>query len=177
MTTPPESPVSQPHKGSFGPNAWLVDDMYDRFLQDPTSVSPSWREFFADYQRSAVPTVSTSHALASAAPPKPLEVNPEATPLRGAAARIVTNMEASLAVPTATSVRTVAARLLEINRASLNESLARTTGAKVSFTHLIAFAIIRGLREIPSMNATFVDAVDAKGTPGIIRHPHVGLGL
>ncbi|NNN09251.1 MAG: hypothetical protein HKL85_08675, partial [Acidimicrobiaceae bacterium] len=52
MTTPLDSPNPQPHKGSFGPNAWLVDDMYDRFLQDPTSVAASWREFFVDYQRS-----------------------------------------------------------------------------------------------------------------------------
>ena len=151
--------------------------MYDRFLKDPTSVAASWREFFADYQRSPVPTVATTHAVAAAPAPKPVEVNAAATPLRGAAARIVTNMEASLRVPTATSVRTVAARLLEINRASLNESLGRTTGAKVSFTHLIAFAIIKGLQEITSMNATFVEAVDAKGTPGVIRHEHVGLGL
>jgi 2-oxoglutarate dehydrogenase E1 component len=140
-------------------------------------VAASWREFFADYQRSPVPTVATTHAVAAAPAPKPVEVNAAATPLRGAAARIVTNMEASLRVPTATSVRTVAARLLEINRASLNESLGRTTGAKVSFTHLIAFAIIKGLQEITSMNATFVEAVDAKGTPGVIRHEHVGLGL
>ena len=151
--------------------------MYDRFLKDPTSVAASWREFFADYQRSPVPTVATTHAVAATPAPKPVVVNAEATPLRGAAARIVTNMEASLRVPTATSVRTVAARLLEINRASLNESLGRTTGAKVSFTHLIAFAIIKGLKEITSMNATFVEAVDAKGTPGVIRHEHVGLGL
>gem|GEM_PF-1943533 len=177
MTTPPESPVSHAQKGSFGPNAWLVDDMYDRFLQDPTAVSASWREFFADYQRSPVPTVANAHVSAPAPLAKPVEVNTAAVALRGAAARIVTNMEASLSVPTATSVRTVAARLLEINRASLNESLARTTGAKVSFTHLIAFAIIKGIGAIPSMNATFVDSIDAKGTPGIIRHEHVGLGL
>src|SRR5450432_1950052 len=41
--------------GSFGPNAWLVDDMYDRFLADPDSVSDSWREFFADYRPAPVP--------------------------------------------------------------------------------------------------------------------------
>ena len=41
--------------GSFGPNAWLVDDMYDRFLADPASVSDSWREFFADYRPAPVP--------------------------------------------------------------------------------------------------------------------------
>jgi 2-oxoglutarate dehydrogenase E1 component len=153
----------------------LVDDMYDRFLADPNSVAESWREFFADYQRSTVPSVATS--AAPSAPVIPSEIDDAATPLRGAAARIVVNMEASLAVPTATSVRTVSARLLEINRAALNESLARSSGAKVSFTHFIAFAIVKGLAQVPSLNASFVDAVDKKGTPGIRRHDHVGLGL
>ena len=153
--------------------------MYDRFLADPSSVAESWREFFADYQRSTLPTVATtaSAPVAPAAPAKSVAIDAEATPLRGAAARIVSNMNASLSVPTATSVRTVAARLLEINRVALNESLGRSSGAKVSFTHLIAFAIVRGLREIPTMNSTFVDAVDAKGTPGVRHHEHVGLGL
>ena len=152
--------------------------MFDRFLADPESVSSSWREFFADYQRSTVPTVASAVASAPPAPsPVVREVNEAATPLRGAAARIVTNMNASLAVPTATSVRSVSARLLEINRSALNEALSRASGAKVSFTHLIAFAIIKGLVAIPAMNASFVEAVDQKGTPGILRHEHVGLGL
>ena len=184
MTTPPDSTSPQVIKGSFGPNAWLVDDMYDRFLADPSSVAPSWQEFFADYQRSPLPPVAVTQNVATApqvsapqAAAKPVVIDAGATPLRGAAARIVTNMEASLSVPTATSVRSVSARLLEINRTALNESLSRTTGAKVSFTHLIAFAVVRGLREIPSMNASFVEAVDEKGTPGVNRHEHVGLGL
>jgi 2-oxoglutarate dehydrogenase E1 component len=150
--------------------------MYDRFVADPTSVAESWREFFADYQRSTLPTVATA-APALSAPVASVAIDAEATPLRGAAARIVTNMNASLSVPTATSVRNVAARLLEINRTALNESLARSSGAKVSFTHVIAYAILKGLHEVPSMNATFVDAVDEKGTPGVRRHEHVGLGL
>jgi len=150
--------------------------MYDRFLADPSSVAESWREFFADYQRSTLPAVA-SITTPAAAPVRPVTIDAEATPLRGAAARIVTNMNASLAVPTATSVRTVAARLLEINRSALNESLARSSGAKVSFTHVIAYAILKGLREIPAMNASFIDAVDDKGTPGVRRHEHVGLGL
>ena len=176
MTTPPDSSSSRPNKGSFGPNAWLVDDMYDRYLADPSSVSPSWKEFFADYQRSTVPAVAnaTQHVTASKSTST---IDEEATPLRGAAARIVANMNASLAVPTATSVRTVSARLLEINRVALNESLSRSSGAKVSFTHFIAYAIVKALGEITAMNATFVDAVDAKGTPGVRRHEHVGLGL
>jgi len=177
VTTPPESSSTRQAHGSFGPNAWLVDDMYDRFVADPSSVAESWREFFADYQRSTLPAVATATTMAPTTPVTPVTIDAEATPLRGAAARIVTNMNASLSVPTATSVRTVAARLLEINRTVLNDSLARSSGAKVSFTHLIAYAILKGLREIPAMNATFIDAVDEKGTPGVRRHEHVGLGL
>ena len=175
MTTPLDPTSSRSTKGSFGPNAWLVDDMYDRFLADPDSVAESWREFFADYQRSTVPSVATSVTTLAAKPATTIDA--EATPLKGAAARIVANMNASLAVPTATSVRTVSARLLEINRAAMNESLARSSGAKVSFTHFIAFAVLKGLREIPVMNSSFVEAVDAKGTPGVRHHEHVGLGL
>jgi 2-oxoglutarate decarboxylase len=177
VTTPPKASSSRPNKGSFGPNAWLVDDLYDRFLADPTSVAESWREFFNDYQRSTVPPVATAAPAVLTLPVNETPIDTEATPLRGAAARIVTNMEASLSVPTATSVRTVSARLLEINRAGLNESLARASGAKVSFTHFIAYAMVKGLKEIPSLNASFVEAVDKKGTPGIRRHEHVGLGL
>ena len=150
--------------------------MYDRFLADPNDVSDSWREFFADYQRSTVPSVATA---TSTPPPSPssVTIDSEATALRGAAARIVTNMNASLGVPTATSVRTVSARLLEVNRSALNETLARSSGAKVSFTHFIAYAIVKGLVAIPSMNSSFVEAVDQKGTPGVRHHEHVGLGL
>ena len=97
--------------------------------------------------------------------------------LKGAASRIVANMEASLGVPTATSVRTVPARLLEVNRQILNNQLARTTGAKVSFTHLIGYAIVRALSDVPALNAAFVEDADGTGKPGVIHHKHVGLGL
>ncbi len=184
--------------GSFGPNAWLVDDMYDRFLADPESVSDSWREFFADYRPAPVPApqptvpppapatikepqakAGTAVPAATAPVPAPAAQagNEEATPLRGAASRIVANMEASLAVPTATSVRTVPARLLEVNRLILNNQLARTTGAKVSFTHIIGYAIVRALHDVPALNSAFVADADGKGKPGVIHHKHVGLGL
>ena len=177
VTSAPEPP-----RGSFGPNAWLVDDLYEQYLADPSSVSASWREFFTDYQRSTVPPVASAAAPAPAAPatpaPAPAPIAAEgAQALRGAAARIVANMRASLDVPTATSVRSVPARLLEVNRTALNAALSRSSGAKVSFTHLIAFAVVRALRQVPAMNATFVESMDAKGTPGIVRHEHVGLGL
>ena len=100
-----------------------------------------------------------------------------AVPLRGAAGRIVANMEASLGVPTATSVRAVPAKLLEVNRTIVNNQLFRTIGGKVSFTHLIGYAVVKGLMAVPAMNAAFVADADGKGTPGVIRHRHVGLGL
>ena len=149
--------------------------MYRRFLADPASVSESWREFFVDYRPQSQPPPAPAPSTPASAPvATPV---PDATPLRGAAARIVTNMVASLGVPTATSVRTVPARLLEVNRAALNDQLVRTTGMKVSFTHLIGFAIVRALSDIPAMNASFVEAVDDRGTPGVLRPDHVGLGL
>ncbi len=177
--------------GSFGPNAWLVDDMYDRFVVDPSSVSESWREFFADYRAAPVPIppgpVPTATAPAPSPAPtavaavrsqsEPVAGSDEPVILRGAASRIVANMEASLGVPTATSVRTVPARLLEVNRQILNNQLARTTGAKVSFTHVIGFAIVRALTDVPALNATFVDDAGGSGKPGVIHHKHVGLGL
>ena len=150
--------------------------MYRRFLADPTSVAQSWREFFADYRpQSTVAAVAPASPTVAATPPAP--VVSSATPLRGASARIVANMVASLSVPTATSVRTVPARLLEVNRSALNDQLMRTSAMKVSFTHLIGFAVVRALSDIPALNAAFVEAVDDKGTPGIMRPDHVGLGL
>ena len=178
--------------GAFGPNAWLVEDMYERYLADPASVSASWQEFFADYRPSgsvapaptsvAVPAAPAPAAPAApatpAAPAAPASAGvPGATPLRGAAARIVINMEASLGVPTATSVRVVPAKLLEVNRTIVNNQLRRTTGGKVSFTHLIGYAVVKGLAAVPTMNAAFVADADGKGTPGVLRHDRVGLGL
>ena len=83
-------------------------------------------------------------------------------------------MEASLGVPTATSVRAVPAKLLEVNRQILNNQLARTGAGKVSFTHLIAFAVLRALADFPALNSAFADE---DGKPVVVRHQHVNLGL
>lgn len=34
----------------FGPNEWLVDEIYQQYLQDPNSVDRAWWDFFADYK-------------------------------------------------------------------------------------------------------------------------------
>ncbi|MDE0959763.1 MAG: multifunctional oxoglutarate decarboxylase/oxoglutarate dehydrogenase thiamine pyrophosphate-binding subunit/dihydrolipoyllysine-residue succinyltransferase subunit [Planctomycetota bacterium] len=76
-------------------------------------------------------------------------------PLKGIAGRIVENMEQSLEVPTATTVRTLAVRLLEENRKIVNEHQVAWARSKVSFTHLIAWAIVKALRSHPGMNHGF----------------------
>ncbi|MBF0687816.1 MAG: multifunctional oxoglutarate decarboxylase/oxoglutarate dehydrogenase thiamine pyrophosphate-binding subunit/dihydrolipoyllysine-residue succinyltransferase subunit [Cellulomonas sp.] len=94
--------------------------------------------------------------------------------LRGPAARVVTNMESSLEVPTATSVRAVPAKLMVDNRIVVNNHLARGRGGKVSFTHLIGFALVEAVREMPAMNSSYT-LVDGK--PGVLAPAHVNLGL
>ena len=85
-------------------------------------------------------------------------------------------MEASLQVPTATSFREVPAKLLEVNRRIINGYLGRKQAGKVSFTHMIGFAVVRAIVETtPVMNSAFVEGPDGK--PQVIRHEHVGLGL
>jgi 2-oxoglutarate decarboxylase len=94
--------------------------------------------------------------------------------LRGPAARVVQNMEASLEVPTATSVRTIPAKLLMDNRVVVNNHLARTRGGKVSFTHLIGYAIVEALAELPSMNVAYATE---DGKPAMLTPPQVNFGL
>jgi multifunctional 2-oxoglutarate metabolism enzyme len=94
--------------------------------------------------------------------------------LRGAAARTAANMAASLAVPTATSVRAVPAKLLIDNRIVINNHLARGRGGKISFTHLIGYAIVRALAITPEMNYAYAE-VDGK--PAMLEPEHVNLGL
>lgn len=95
-------------------------------------------------------------------------------PIRGIGRSIVKNMEQSLGVPTATSVREIPATVLIENRAVINNHLERTIGGKVSFTHLIAYAIVESLVEMPSMNVTYVQK---DGKPFVDNLAHVGLGL
>ncbi|MCL9761237.1 multifunctional oxoglutarate decarboxylase/oxoglutarate dehydrogenase thiamine pyrophosphate-binding subunit/dihydrolipoyllysine-residue succinyltransferase subunit [Frankia sp. AiPa1] len=266
--TAPTVPASGP---DFGPNEWLVFEIYQQFLEDPESVSPEWREFLSDYHPSVPPASSgvtgaaasvapngaptggeSAHSAAAAvvtsaasaapaasspaasSPASPAAGTPTApapsatpapdsgqlapaarakptagatpaagaklaaapassptatpaarpsatsptgaatTPLRGAAARVVSNMETSLHVPTATSVRAFPAKLLADNRIVINRHLARSSGGKVSFTHIIGYAMVRALADHPAMNASYAE-VDGK--PTLVRPEHVGLGL
>lgn len=256
---PDQSPTNDP-MAAFGPNEWLVDELYEQYLKDKNSVDKAWWEFFEDYrpgedtgngpaangtmvqaqgqpqgqaqapetvQRQASttdkPDAASDRAVADkpedkeaatggqtaaakvapprqpapapaeapkaealkAEQPKPREpaglkaTGPvsegEVKPLRGASARVVTNMEASLQVPTATSVRAVPAKLLIDNRVVINNHLKRSRGGKVSFTHLIGYALVKALAVMPEMNNGYT--TDEKGKPALIVPAHVNLGL
>ncbi|MBX0300841.1 multifunctional oxoglutarate decarboxylase/oxoglutarate dehydrogenase thiamine pyrophosphate-binding subunit/dihydrolipoyllysine-residue succinyltransferase subunit [Cryobacterium sp. 1639] len=106
-----------------------------------------------------------------AAPTPPQDV---ATPLRGMAKSLAANMATSLTVPTATSVRTIPAKLLIDNRIVINNHMKRARGGKVSFTHLIGWALIRALKMFPSQNVYYDEQ---GGKPSVIAPAHVGLGI
>jgi 2-oxoglutarate decarboxylase len=96
------------------------------------------------------------------------------TQLRGMQKTLATNMDASLTVPTATSVRTIPAKLMIDNRIVINNHLKRARGGKVSFTHLIAWAMVQTLKDFPSQNV-FYDEPDGK--PSVVAPAHVNLGI
>ncbi len=96
------------------------------------------------------------------------------TPLKGIFKTIAANMDVSLTIPTATSVRTIPAKLMIDNRIVINNHMARTRGGKISFTHLIGWAMIQALKEFPSQNV-YYDEIDGK--PSVIAPAHIGLGI
>jgi 2-oxoglutarate dehydrogenase E1 component len=236
----------------FGANDWLVEEMYERYQSDPTSVPSEWVTYFQNNPQAgtttqtpatatpgagtpptpkpvtppnismpgtpapvapaavtpaapittpvapAAPVQQTPAAPAQPAPsqqvvrnvaatpatpadpiakPIPTLVTPSASklePIRGVSARVVQSMEASLTVPTATSVRAIPAKLMIDNRIVVNNHLKRGRGGKVSFTHIIAYAMIKALRAMPEMNAFYgeIDGKPALGTPD-----HINLGI
>ncbi len=164
----------------FGPNVWLVDEMYRKWQENPKAVGAAWREFFDDYKPSparatrTAPTARTEPTEPAKLEQSRIEPPEEASPLRGVAARIAENMQASLGVPTATSVRSIPAKLLEENRRIINRFLAGRRGGKVSFTHLIGYGIIKALEARPAMKASYIE-VDGK--PHIVHHKRVNFGL
>ncbi|MEU3985001.1 multifunctional oxoglutarate decarboxylase/oxoglutarate dehydrogenase thiamine pyrophosphate-binding subunit/dihydrolipoyllysine-residue succinyltransferase subunit [Streptomyces sp. NPDC026672] len=217
---------------AFGPNEWLVDEIYQQYLQDPNSVDRAWWDFFADYKPGAAaasapagaaaagaaettaaapaapaqPAAAAAPAVPAPAPaaprpaaaapapaaPAPAKPAPAAKPaasaaptagapdgpefvtLRGPSAAVAKNMNASLELPTATSVRAVPVKLLFDNRIVINNHLKRARGGKISFTHLIGFAMVQAIKAMPSMNWSFGEK---DGKPTLVKPAHVNLGL
>ncbi len=145
-----ETPAARPSAGTAA-EAPSTEGAVARATAQPAEVTP------------AKPAVSAEDAK-----------KVESTPLRGAAARVVANMEQSLQVPTATSVRAVPAKLLFDNRVVINNHLRRARGGKVSFTHIIGYAVVKALTVHPEMNNAFGE-VDGK--PAVVTPEHVNLGI
>ena len=132
----------------------------------------------------STPATSGASTPAQASPPTssttprstPATTEDAGEPIKGVGAVIVKNMAASLDVPTATSFRNVPAKLLEVNRKVINGYRARSGMGKVSFTHLIGYAMVKAIAEaVPNMKNGFVEGADGK--PRIVRHEHVNMGL
>jgi len=170
-------------------NAAFVQAMYEDYLRDPASVGQEWRELFDNGKLTELPIIqgagSTEQAAVSAtAPPapapsalrSPLPAPPGAVPITGPAARLVANMTESLTVPTATSFRDISATTLDARRKALNAQLAATGGGgkKISFTHLIGYAIVQAAKRFPVMTHAFQE-IDGK--PHRVDPGGIGLGL
>src|SRR5947209_1528862 len=172
---------------NFGANIAFIEELYEKYRANPDSVDVRWREFFkneaAEFRGSEVaeeePVAAAQPSNLATPQPvsKPTPVPPPipgATVLRGAASKIVQNMEASLAVPTATSVRNIPVKVLEENRRIINNHLTLSGQAKASYTHIIAWAIVKSIAAYPRMNAAF--AMN-DGAPARIDREEVNLGI
>jgi 2-oxoglutarate decarboxylase len=124
----------------------------------------------------ATTTAATPAPVRTPAQPAPAttEVIENATTIRGGALKIVENMEQSLTVPTATSNRRVPVKVLDENRRIINKHLQESGQGRASYTHLVAWAIVRALEEFPQLNDGF-DVVN--GQPSRLRRESVNLGV
>lgn len=140
----------------------------------PAAEAPS-TEKVAARTTSVAPRQQPVPAQAPAPAKQDAEAQADAvTPLRGMAKTLATNMDQSLAIPTATSVRTIPAKLMIDNRIVINNHLTRARGGKVSFTHLIGWALVQVLKDFPSQNVHYTE-VDGK--PSLVQPAHVNLGI
>ncbi len=177
----------------FGANSTYVTELFRQYQQNPAAVDEAWGAYFASLLQlgangasgttaatvtQTVPTTSAS-ATSGAAPATAVEAKAAAeipdnrSAIRGAALKIVENMDASLTVPSATSLREVQLKVLDENRTLLNRYLAQIR-RKASYTHLIAWAIIKALGKYPQMTDAY-DSID--GVAYRVRHDQVNIGI
>src|SRR5712692_2051090 len=181
----------------FGGNYTFALELLEQYRLDRNSVDPSWREYFDRTMGVAPPPPARAEPAASSSasrtvglvrqePSTPARARSQAlvvpailpgdiaTPIRGGAMRIVENMEASLTIPTATSMRLLPVRTLEENRRVLNKHRDATGGGKISFTHLVGWAILRALDTFPRLNDAYAEL---EGAPHRIQRDAVRLGI
>ena len=213
----------------YGPNAWLIDEKFQQYSEDPNSVDKEWRDYF---EKNGAPN---NDAEASAGRAKPGKATPEAKtskdtegaslktkqanretkvsqsvesaqqqgkkaqqPASGKQAKesplnrigeqpeagskklksmfkaIAKNMEESIQIPTATTVRDMPVKLMWENRQIINDHLKRTRGGKISFTHIIGYALVKATQIHPAMNVRYEEE---DGKPAVVQPEHINLGL
>ena len=205
----------------FGPNAWLIDEQFQQYSKDPSSVDKEWRDYF---EANGAPKSKAQAKEAAEKPSKPAAKKTEGTStarkqearetnveksvakaqeksakakqsvkksespldriadykggeerqLKGMFKAIAKNMEESLEIPTATTVRDMPVKLMWENRSMINDHLKRTRGGKISFTHIIGYAMVKAVQLHPDMNVRY-ELKDGK--PYVIQPEHINLGL
>lgn len=162
---------------SFGPNTSYVWDVLQQYIDDPNSVNETWQQLFAEVVASGSVGLPKKSVVKKSVPsngehetksepnsevkpdvpkqPSLAAVHKQLSAISGVAGKIVDNMEASLSLPTATSLRMIPVRVLDENRSLLNKYLGSRSRGKVSYTHIIAWAIVKALKKYPNINASF----------------------
>src|ERR1022692_2812562 len=154
-------------ESEMGVNSWLEDELYQQYLRDRSTVDESWKHVFEEPR----PPVN---GAPSAAPIPALAPGEQLLPLRGAAGRIAENMAASVQIPLATSQRTIAVKVMDENRRIINQHRTLIGRGKVSYTHLIGWAIVKALEEVPGVNHAYAER---DGQPFRLVRTQVNLGI
>ncbi|MFN7996014.1 MAG: multifunctional oxoglutarate decarboxylase/oxoglutarate dehydrogenase thiamine pyrophosphate-binding subunit/dihydrolipoyllysine-residue succinyltransferase subunit [Bryobacteraceae bacterium] len=154
----------------LGINSWLEDELYQQYLNDRSAVDPSWKDVFE--------TVPNGKSEPTPAPAR-TSTPPPATgsnlqPLRGIAAKIAENMNASVQIPLATSQRIIPVKVMDENRRIINQHRTLVGRSKVSYTHLIGWAILKALEDFPGLNHAYGES---GGQPVRVVHPEINLGV
>ncbi|HLK49949.1 MAG TPA: multifunctional oxoglutarate decarboxylase/oxoglutarate dehydrogenase thiamine pyrophosphate-binding subunit/dihydrolipoyllysine-residue succinyltransferase subunit, partial [Bryobacteraceae bacterium] len=155
-----------------GINSWFEDELYQQYRYDRSAVDESWKQIFEEGRASNGVKASAAPVDIAPAPVEPA-AGEQLQPLRGAAGRIAENMTASLAIPLATSQRTIAVKVMDENRRIINQHRTLIGRSKVSYTHLIGWAIVKALREIPGINHAFAQ----KDGPYRVVRNRINLGV
>src|SRR5690348_8364206 len=147
----------------MGINSWLEDELYQQYRHDRSAVDESWKKIFEGHQTNGGSlangsTVAPVRAVVPAATQAPPAVaGDQWQPLRGAAGRIAENMAASVAIPLATSQRTIAVKVMDENRRIINQHRSLVGQSKVSYTHIIGWAIVKALGKLPALNYAYTE--------------------
>ena len=161
-------------------NSWLEDELYHQYLYDRQTVDPGWKQVFETNGDRVETTPDSPYEVRAL--PAPIVGGPavalgqddQALPLRGPALKIAENMAASLTVPTATSLRVLPVKVMDENRRAINAHRATLGQSKLSYTHFVAWAIVRAIEKVPALNDAFSSSA---GESLRIHRGHVNIGL